>query len=305
MSDPAHAGRPLATAWASLGVACVVLALKTGAWRATGSVALYSDALECIINVAGAALALVALWFAGQPADDNHPYGHHKAEYLSAVVEGTLVVATAAAIGWEAWQGWQHPHPPTEAGLGMAVNAAASAINLVWGLRLLRIGARARSPALEASGRHVLTDVWTSAGVLAGFALVVATGLFRLDSVIAALVALNILYAGYGIVRGSVGGLMDEVVDPALRDRVEDAIANHLDGAIEAHDLRCRRAGAMTFVEFHLVVDGGMPVSIAHAICDRLESAVRRVVGLASIYIHVEPDEKAKHGAILPARKAA
>ncbi|MBB3173107.1 cation diffusion facilitator family transporter [Endobacter medicaginis] len=299
-----EAARPLPTAWASLGVACVVLALKTAAWRATGSVALYSDALECIINVAAAALALFALWFAGQPADDNHPYGHHKAEYLSAVVEGTLVFATAAAIAWEAWAGWQHPHPPSRAGLGMAVNAAASAINLVWGLRLLRIGARARSPALAASGRHVLTDVWTSAGVLAGFALVVATGIFRLDAVIAALVAINILYAGYRIVRDSVGGLMDEIVDPALRDRVECAIATHLDGAIEAHDLRCRRAGAMTFVEFHLVVDGGMPVSTAHAICDRLESAVRRTVGLASIYIHVEPDEKAKEGAILPARAA-
>ena len=296
--------RPLHTAWVSLAVACVVLALKSGAWWATGSVALYSDALECTINVAAAALALIALWFAGQPADDNHPYGHHKAEYLSAVVEGALVLATAGAIAHQAWQGWQKPHTPTDAALGMAVNAAASLINLLWGLRLLRTGERSRSPALHAAGKHVLTDVWTSGGVLVGFALVVATGILRLDAVIAGLVALNILYAGYGIMRDSVGGLMDEVVDPQTRDRVERAIATHLHGAIEAHDLRCRRAGAMTFVEFHLVVEGGMPVSTAHAICDRLESAVRRTVGEASIFIHVEPDEKAKHGAILPSRAA-
>jgi len=205
--------RSLKVAWGSLGISIVVLGMKAAAYRLTGSVALYSDALETVINVVAAIGALVALWFTEQPADANHPYGHNKAEYLSAVVEGALVLVTALAIGREAWLGWQHPHAPETPLLGIALNGGAGLINLVWALVLIRNGRAWKSPALVAGGKHVMTDVWTTGAVLVGFALVPLTGWLRLDPLVAALVALNILWAVHGMLRESMGGLMDEVSD--------------------------------------------------------------------------------------------
>jgi cation diffusion facilitator family transporter len=180
--------RILKIAWGSLAVSIVVLAMKAAAYWLTGSVALYSDALETVINVFAAVGALIALWFSEQPADANHPYGHHKAEYLSAVVEGALVLVTALAIGREAWLGWENPRAPATPFLGIAINAAAGGINLVWALVLIRNGRRWKSPALVAGGRHVMTDVWITGAVLVGFALVPLTGWLRLDPLVAALV---------------------------------------------------------------------------------------------------------------------
>lgn len=289
--------RTMRVAWGSVGVSLAVLALKAAAYWVTGSVALYSDALETVINVAGAATALFALWYSARPADANHPYGHHKAEYFSAMVEGTLVLTTALLIGREAWMAWEHPHVPDAPLLGIGLNALAGCGNLAWGVVLLRQGRRAKSPALTAGGRHVLTDVWTTGGVIAGFALVPLTGVLRIDPAVAVLVALNILWSGYRMLREAVGGLMDEVTDPQEAAAIRGLIARYADGAIEAHDVRTRVAGRATFIEFHLVVPSRMAVEDAHEICDRIEHGIRAELGEAVINIHVEPVSKAKqHG---------
>ena len=290
---------PLKSAWGSLIVSLAVLGLKYAAYAATGSVALYSDAVESTINVVGAGGALLALWLSAQPPDANHPYGHHKAEYLSAVVEGALVLATAFLIGHEAWQGWQHPHPLETPLLGILLNGMGGAINFAWALVLLRLGRRWRSPALVAGGKHIMTDVWTTGAVLAGFAMVIFTGRLWIDPAVAALVAVNILWAGYGMVRESVGGLMDEVADPEAVDAVRRTISANAAGAIEAHEVRVRTVGSMTFIDFPLVVPARIAVEEAHDICDRLENALRELVGAASITIHVEPEGKAKHRGVL------
>ena len=286
--------RTIPIAWASLAVSLLVLGTKTEAYRLTGSVALYSDALETVINVATALAALFALWYGARPADTNHPYGHDKAEYLSAVVEGALVLATAFAILNAAVAGWTHPAAVHAPARGIALNAAAGLLNLVWALVLLREGRRLKSPALLAGGRHVMTDVWTTVAVVAGFALVPLTGWLRLDGVVAAVVGLNILRTGWSVLRNSVGGLMDEVQDPDSVTTIRSAIARAGGGAIEAHDVRLRVAGRMTFVDFHLVVPSEMTVDAAHVICDRIEHAIRAQVGRAVISIHVEPGYKTK-----------
>ena len=290
--------RTLQVGWASVVVAIVVLAMKGAAYWVTGSLALYSDALETVINLVSAGTALFALWFSEHPADANHPYGHQKAEYLSAVVEGALVLATAFAIGRDAWLGFQHPKAPDTPYLGLALNAAAGVVNLGWALALVRFGRGWKSPALVASGKHIMTDVYTTVGVLVGFALIPTTGWLWLDPVIAALVAVNILYAGYRILRGSVGALMDEIPDPSVVADMRRVISDSAQGAIEAHDVRMRTVGRMTFVEFHLVVPARMLVEDAHEICDRIETAVRDEVGQAVINIHIEPEQKAKQSGV-------
>ncbi|MDT8262787.1 cation diffusion facilitator family transporter, partial [Roseomonas sp. DSM 102946] len=191
----------------------VVLGLKFAAWRVTGSVALYSDALESIINVATAGTTALALWVSQRPADAGHPYGHGKAEYFSAVLEGVLIVLAALSILREAWFGFLSPTPVEAPLLGLAINAAATLLNGAWATVLLRAGRARQSPALLADARHLFTDVFTSGGVLLGFVLVPLTGWPLLDPALAALVALNILWSGAGVVRSSVGGLMDAAPD--------------------------------------------------------------------------------------------
>ncbi len=283
----------------SVVVGVVVLALKLGAWLLTGSVALYSDALESIVNVAASAAALLAVRFGAKPADANHPYGHHKAEYFSVVLEGVLIIVAALSILREAYLALHAPRMFTAPIEGLAVSAIASAINGGWCYVLITEGRKRRSPALEADGRHLLTDVLTSAGVIAGLLLALLTGIALLDPALAALVALNILWSGWRLIRESFGGLMDEAVPPDTLDEIRKAISANAEGAIEAHDLRTRHAGRATFIDFHLVVSGAMPVSEAHAICDRIERALRATVSDATITIHVEPEEKAKHHGVL------
>jgi cation diffusion facilitator family transporter len=285
-------------AWASCAVGSIVLALKFGAWWVTGSIALYSDALESIINVVAALGAVIALTISARPADASHPYGHTKAEYFSAVVEGVLVIIAALSIFREAYVGWLNLQAPSAPLLGIAVSAVATAINLAWSVFLLRFGKRSKSPALVADAKHVMTDVWTSGGVLVGFALVPLTGLLQLDPLIAALVAVNILWTGYAMVRDSIGPLMDQAADPETVAKIKALVAEHAAGAIEAHDVRTRTAGHMTFVSFDLVVPTDMPVGAAHDICDRVEMAIRQEMGVADISIHVEPGEHARHRGI-------
>jgi cation diffusion facilitator family transporter len=283
----------------SIFVGTLVLALKYAAYYLTGSIALYSDALESIINVVTAVAAFMAVRMSAAPADANHPYGHHKVEYFSAVLEGVLIIVAALAILREAYSALFAPKMLDAPLEGLALNALASVINAFWSWHLIRQGRRLRSPALAADGRHLLTDVFTSVGVLIGLLFVPLTGWVWLDPALAALVAANILWSGWGLIKESVGGLMDEALPEATLSRVREIIAVNAEGAIEAHDLRTRHAGRMTFIDFHLVVPGLMSVTDAHEICDRLERALKTEVEDALITIHVEPDNKAKHAGIV------
>jgi cation diffusion facilitator family transporter len=283
----------------SILVGAIVFVLKYAAYHLTGSIALYSDALESIINVVTAVAAFLAVWLSAQPADANHPYGHHKVEYFSAVLEGVLIIVAALAILREAYFGFLAPKALDAPALGLAVNGLATVINSVWAWVLIRQGRLRRSPALTADGRHLLTDVVTSVGVLGGLLLVPLTGWHWLDPALASIVALNIIWSGWGLMKESIGGLMDEALPEATLTRVRDVIAVNAEGAIEAHDLRTRHAGRMTFIDFHLVVPGHMSVTDAHDICDRIERALKEEVQDALITIHVEPDNKAKHSGIV------
>jgi cation diffusion facilitator family transporter len=278
----------------SVAVAAAVLALKLGAWWLTGSVALFADALESVVNVAAALAALVAVRFSAMPADANHPYGHAKAEYFSAVLEGALILLAAVMILHAAWAALLAPRAPDAPALGLAISALATGINAFWALRLSRGGRALASPALLADARHLWADVVTSAGVIVGVALVALTGLLWLDPLLAAITALNILWSGSRLLRESFGGLMDEAVPPALLARIQELVRQEGAGAIEAHDLRTRHAGRFTFVEFHLVVPGALTVRDAHEICDRIEAALKAELTDAVITIHVEPEAKAK-----------
>jgi cation diffusion facilitator family transporter len=280
---------------ASIAVGCLVLAMKGLAWWITGSAALYSDALESVVNVAASLVAFAALTFAARPADANHPYGHDKAEFFAAVIEGALIVIAAISILQHAWLVWLHPHPIEAPLAGLAINAGATLVNASWAWVLLTNARRLRSPALKADGKHLMADVVTSLGVAAGLGLAVLTGLDFLDPLLAAATAVHILFSGIGMMRESVGGLMDEAPADEIVTRIRALVAENATGAIEAHDLRMRHAGKLTFLEFHLVVPGTMQVEEAHDICDRIEAALKAEIGGLVITIHVEPERKAKH----------
>jgi cation diffusion facilitator family transporter len=292
---------PIATrlALGSLALAVIVLALKGVAAYLTGSVALYSDALESVVNVVTAVVALVAVRLSARPEDATLPYGYYKAEYLSAVIIGVFIALAAVLIFYEAWQDFVHPHAFNADSPAIAVSLLATVINGGWAFQLVRLGRREKSPALESDGHHLYADVASSIGVLVGVVLAVMTGIRVLDPILAALVALNVLWSGWQVLRQSVSGLMDVSVDPHELALIRELIAANANGAIEAHDIRTRQAGRMTFIEFHLVVPGTMSVEAAHQICDEIEARLREAVDEASITIHVEPEEKAKHSGIV------
>jgi len=279
--------------WSIL-VACVVLVLKLAAWYITGSVALYSDALESIVNVIASAAAFWAIQVSYKPADQDHPFGHHKAEYLSAVLEGVLIVVAALLILNEVWQSWQHPAPLEQPWKGLAVNGVATVINAIWAWMLIRTGRNAKSPALVADGQHIMTDVVTSVGVFGGLVGAVLTGWQILDPALAVIVALNILWQGWHVIGSSMNGLMDRAVDNHERMHIRDIISANSKGALEVHDLKTRIAGRATFIEFHLVVDADMSVGASHVICDRIEDALKAEIPSVRVTIHVEPDDEAK-----------
>jgi cation diffusion facilitator family transporter len=279
----------------SIAVAAIVMGLKYLAYWVTGSVALYSDALESIVNLITALVALYAIHVSAQPADRRHQFGHHKAEYFSAVIEGVLIVVAALLIFREAYDAYLQPRTLSEPVQGLAINGVATAINAGWSYFLLTWGRRQRSPALVGDGWHLMTDVVTSVGVIGGLLLAMQTGWQALDPALAALVGANILWAGWRLVRESVSGLMDEAVTAEVARHIRDVISSNAEGAIEAHDVKTRTAGRVTFIEFHLVVPGSMTVAASHRICDRIEEALQSAVHDAQVLIHVEPEEEAKH----------
>lgn len=281
-------------AYASIAVAVLVMGIKYLAYIVTGSVALYSDALESIVNVITAIVALVAIMVASRPADRRHPFGHHKAEYFSAGLEGALIVLAALLILHQAHDAWSNPRAIRAPVLGLAINMVATALNALWAWVLIDRGRKYRSPAVGADGWHLLTDVVTSVGVAAGLALAVVTGWAWLDPLLAAAVACHILWAGWRITTQSVGALMDESVTSDIMTSIRAVVANSAEGALQVHDLRARTAGRATFIEFHLVVPGRMTVDAAHRICDRLEDALKAEIDGAEILIHVEPEGEAK-----------
>lgn len=280
-------------AW-SIVVAFAVLGLKAGAWWMTGSVALYSDALESIVNVVTAIAALWAIRVSHRPADRDHQHGHHKAEYFAAVLEGAMIVVAAILIMMQVVQTLSDLRPLEQPWQGLAVNGVAAVINAVWAAILIRQGRAAKSPALEADGHHLTTDVMTSAGVIVGLALAVFTGWAVLDPLLAALVAVNILVQGWRIMGESLSGLLDKAVSTEEHIRIRDIISAQSKGALEVHDLKTRIAGRATFIEFHLIVDGEMSVRESHVICDRIEDALKSEIPSVRVIIHVEPDDEAK-----------
>ncbi len=286
-------------AYGSVAVGVVVLALKAYVAYATGSIALFSDALESVVNVATAIVALIAVRFAARPADAALPYGYYKAEYFSAVVIGIFIAVAALVIFSETYRGLIAPRPFVLDPVAVAMSIAASAVNAAWAVTLMRLGTREGSPALRADGAHLMTDVISTLGVLVGVGLAKLTGLSVLDPILAALVGLTILWSGWQLIRQSVIGLMDVAVEPRKLNRIRELISSTAEGAIEAHDIRTRQAGKMMFIEFHLVVPGSMTVEAAHDICDRIELKLRAEVENAQITIHVEPENKAKHSGIV------
>ncbi|WP_342394901.1 cation diffusion facilitator family transporter [uncultured Rhodoblastus sp.] len=279
----------------SLGVSLIVLVIKGAAYALTGSVALYSDALESVINVATAIAAFLAIRYAAKPADKKHPYGHQKAEYLSAAIIGVMIIIAGISILLEACSGFLSPKPIDAPVLGLAVSSIATVMNAIWSAVLIRQGRRRHSPSLAADGKHLLADVATSSGVVIGVGLVVVSGVEVLDAGVAALVALHVLSSGWAVIRESWGGLLDEAVSDDNLQRIRDIISANAGGAIEAHDLRTRYASKATFIDFHLVTPCRMTVKRAHEICDRLEAALMEALDEAVVNIHVEPESMAEY----------
>lgn len=294
-SQPTSAKKRVARlAFWSIIIGAAVMGLKFVAWWLTGSVALYSDALESIVNVVAAMAAFWAIKVSHKPADHDHQHGHHKAEYFSAVLEGVLIIVAALLILFEVWRSWGVPMNADEPWLGFGINGIAAVINAFWASMLIRVGRAERSPAMVADGHHIMTDVVTSAGVLVGLVGAVLTGWSILDPMLAVIVALNILWQGWHVMSSSMNGLMDRAVELEEHMRIRDIISANSKGAIEVHDLKTRIAGRATFIEFHLVVDADMSVGESHVICDRIEDALKEEIPSVRVIIHVEPDDEAK-----------
>lgn len=278
-------------AWLSIAAAIATIALKAVAWRMTGSVGFLSDAMESVVNLVAASVALVTIRWATRPPDDDHMYGHEKAEYFSAGVEGALILVAAASIAWYAVGRLLHPVALADVGMGIAVSLVASTINLTVGLILIRAGREHRSITLEADGRHLLTDVWTSAGVIVGVAVVWATGWERLDPLIALAVATNIVFTGATLVRRSSGGLLDRTLPPAEQHVIDEVLARARSEGIDFHAVRTRQSGRRSFVSLHVLVPGAWTIQQGHDLSERLESDIRAELPHASVLTHVEPIE--------------
>jgi len=278
-------------AWLSIAAAIVTIALKTVAWRLTGSVGLLSDALESLVNLAAAVMTLLMLGLAARPADETHAYGYSKAEYFASGVEGALILLAAAGITWAAVPRLFAPMPLEQAGLGLAVSTAASLVNLGVSRVMLGAGKKYGSIALEADGHHLMTDVWTSVGVILGVGAVALTGWRILDPLIAIGVAANIVWTGVKIVRRSALGLLDRALDPdelAVVTRILDA---HAARGVQFHAVRTRQAGSRRFVTFHVLVPGGWTVSAGHDLVERIEAEIRGAIPNVNVLTHLEPVE--------------
>jgi cation diffusion facilitator family transporter len=275
-------------AWLSIGAAVATMALKAAAYLVTGSVGLLSDALESMVNLAGALMALTMLTIAARPADEEHAYGHSKAEYFSSGVEGALILIAAASIGFAAVRRLLAPQPIEQIGLGLGVSVAASLVNLAVALVLRRAGKQHQSVTLEASSHHLLTDVWTSAGVLVGVGAVALSGWQLLDPLVALVVAANIVWSGIRIVRKSVLGLMDTALPPGELETVHKVLAPYLTEGVEYHALRTRQSGARRFVSLHVLVPGAWTVHDGHQLLERIEADIRRTLPNVTVFTHLE-----------------
>lgn len=277
-------------AWLSVAAALATISLKALAWWVTGSVGLLSDALESIVNLAAALLALSMLRLAASPPDEEHPYGFSKAEYFAAGIEGALIVLAAVGILASAIPRLIEPQPLQAPGLGLGLTVVASAINLAVALLLIRVGRQNHSIALEADGRHLMTDVWTSVGVLIGVALVFATGWLRLDPLVALAVAAHIVWTGIGLVRRSASGLLDAAIPRGDQDEVTRLFAEYSRRhGVAFHALRTRQAGARRFISFHFLVPDAWTVARAHQLSEEIEERIRSLVPNASVLTHIEP----------------
>ena len=278
-------------AWLSIAAALATIALKGLAWWLTGSVGLLSDALESFVNLAAAILALWLLKVAALPPDDEHSFGHDKAEYFASGIEGTFILAAAAGIAVTAVPRLLHPEALQQVGWGLAVSAVAALVNLVVGRTLIRAGKAHHSITLEADGQHLMTDVWTSAGVIAAVALVAVTGWLHLDPLIAVAVAAHICLTGVRLMRQSVSGLMDTALPAEERDRVKAILDRHRVAGVDYHALRTRQAGHRRFVYFHLLVPGMWSVEQGHTLMEGIEGEIRASLPYATVIAHLEPVE--------------
>ncbi len=269
----------------------MTIALKAGAYVVTGSVGLLSDALESLVNLAAAVIALIALTIAAQPPDEDHTYGHEKAEYFSSGVEGALILIAAVSIAFTAIQRILHPQPIEQPGLGLTIAVIASLVNLGVAQILLRAGRRYESITLEADAHHLMTDVYTSAGVIVGVALVSLTGWYLLDPLIALAVAGHIVWSGVRLVRRSVSGLMDTALPAAEREVLDATLAPFRAKGIVFHALRTRQSGARRFVSFHVLVPGTWSVRRGHTLLERVERDVRQALPNTTVFTHLEPIE--------------
>jgi len=279
-------------AWLSIGAAVATITLKTTAYYLTGSVGLLSDAVESLVNLAGAIMALLMLIIAARPADEDHVYGHSKAEYFASVTEGILILGAAIGIMYSAIQRLMDPRPIEQLGVGLAVSTAASVINFIVARILLNAGRQRQSISLEADGHHLMTDVWTSIGVIIGVAIAGFTGWYVLDPLVAIAVALNIVWTGVQLVRRSVSGLMDEVLPEEDLQKIETVMAKYRERGVDFHALRSRQAAARRFVSVHVLVPGEWTVHDAHHIAEDFENDIRAALGgVITVFTHLEPAE--------------
>lgn len=278
-------------AWLSIAAAVATILLKGWAWWMTGSVGLLSDALESFVNLAGALMALAMLSLAAMPADRKHAYGHGKAEYFSSGFEGFLILVAALLIGYAAIERLTHPQPLEAVGVGLIVSVAASIINLIAGRILLQVGRKYRSITLEADAHHLLTDVWTSVGVIIGVALVWATGWLWLDPVIALAVAANIVWTGWKLLLRSATGLMDGSLPAEEVETIERVLDGYRPQGMDFHALRTRQSGTRAFVSLHVLVPGAWTVQEAHDWSERIECEIRCALPHVHLTTHLEPLE--------------
>ncbi|MCH9817078.1 MAG: cation diffusion facilitator family transporter [Actinomycetia bacterium] len=278
-------------AWLSLGVGVVVLALKLGAWWVTDSVGLFSDAMESLVNIAAAIVAIIALRTAAKPADRAHQFGHGKAEYFSALTEGVLIILAASLIIFTAVPRLLQPEPLEEIGLGLAISVLASLLNAVVALILWRAGTKHGSLALIADAKHLITDLWTTGGVLAAVLLVGLSGWLILDPLIALAVAVNIILVGFGLMRRSLSGLMDSALPESDVTKLKTALAPYRGQDIEIHAVQSRISGRQRFVSMHVLVPGGWSVTAGHDLCESIEDSVKEALGSCSVSTHLEPRE--------------
>lgn len=288
---PVDRSRLTRYAWLAIGAALATIALKTGAWLITDSVGLLSDAAESVVNLVAAIGALIALRVAATPADEGHHFGHAKAEYLSAAAEGTMIAVAALIIIWQAVLRLMDPQPLQDVGIGLAISVAASVLNGLVALVLMRAGRAHRSITLTADGKHLMTDVVTSVGVVVGVGLVWLTGIDWLDPVIALLVAVNILWAGWGLLMQSTAGLMDHTMDEADNTAIARVLEGFTTDEVSFHGLRTRVAGHRSFAEVHVLVPGAWTVHRGHDLVEEVEQALLAQHPDLSVSAHLEPSE--------------